>query len=438
MQHRKTVTRNFISHADKHTRPGYYRKVRANKTIKKARRLGGSVGRRSALVLLVLFAVTQGQAQTPAVVDLAYIGLTVPHTLPSSYLDQPPIDEGIQGARVGLADNETTGKFLKQTWHFQEALSGNESSVMDSFRDLLARGTRMFVVDAPASLLLRMADLPEAHDALLMDATSSDDRLRGADCRRNVMHLLPSNAMLADTLMQYLAIKRWRSILLATGPDPADHDYADAMRRSAKKFQIKIVADQPWTYDPGARRTDTGHYAVGAEVARFTQGVSYDVLVVADVAGNFGDDLSYRTTDPRLVAGTQGLVPTAWARPFEQWGGTQLQDRFKRHAGRWMTQADYGAWLAVRAIGEAATRGGTADPAHMITFMRSPDFELAGFKGSRLTFRSWDGQLRQPVLLADDRSLVSVSPQPGFLHEVSELDTLGIDRPETQCHMPPS
>jgi ABC transporter substrate binding protein (PQQ-dependent alcohol dehydrogenase system) len=67
--------------------------------------------------------------------------------------------------------------------------------------------------------------------------------------------------------------------------------------------------------------------------------------------------------------------------------------------------------------------------------MRGKDFDVAGFKGTKLTFRDWDGQLRQPVLLADARSLVSVSPQQGFLHQFSELDTLGVDRPETKCHM---
>ncbi len=370
-------------------------------------------------------------------VSLAYVGLSVRHPLPSSFLDQPPADEGVQGARSGLADNETTGKFLHQTWHMDEVVARDEEGVLDAFGKLLAGGTRFFVVDAPAALLLRMADLPEAHDALLLDATAADDRLRGADCRRRVLHLLPSNAMLADALMQYLAVKRWTQVMLVTGADPADRDYADALRRSAKKFQIRIAADQPWTFNPGARRTDTGHYGIAAEVARFTQGVSYDMLVVADAGDSFGDELSYRATAPRPVAGTQGLVPAAWARPFEEWGGTQLQDRFKRRTGRWMTPADYGAWMAVRALGEAVTRGGGTDPARVTAFMTGPDFQLAAFKGSRLTFRPWDGQLRQPVLLADDRALVSVSPQPGYLHEVSELDTLGIDRPETQCHMPP-
>ncbi|MGZ4991625.1 MAG: branched-chain amino acid ABC transporter substrate-binding protein, partial [Methylobacter sp.] len=47
--------------------------------------------------------------------------------------------------------------------------------------------------------------------------------------------------------------------------------------------------------------------------------------------------------------------------------------------------------------------------------------------------RSWDGQLRQPVLLAAPRSLVAVAPIEGFLHPKTELDTLGYDQPESTC-----
>ena len=122
--------------------------------------------------------------------------------------------------------------------------------------------------------------------------------------------------MLADALVQYLVAKRWRNILLVPGQSEADRAYAEAMTRSIKKFGAKLVASKVWDYDPGARRTDTGHVAIGAEVARFTQGLSYDVLVVLDEEDEFGSDLPYRTTDPRPVAGTQGLVPSAWARAF--------------------------------------------------------------------------------------------------------------------------
>jgi ABC transporter substrate binding protein (PQQ-dependent alcohol dehydrogenase system) len=362
-----------------------------------------------------------------------YLALAPQHTQPATLLDPVPTDEGLQGARLGLADDQTTGTFTGQHFTLKESVQPDADAAVAAARSLLAAGNRVFVTDLPAPVLLRVADLPEAKDAVLLDATSADDSLRGQDCRNTVLHLLPSRAMLADALMQYLAVKRWRDLLLVTGPTEADHAMADAFRRSARKFQLRIVADKPWTFKPGAQRTDTGHVSIGAEAARFTQGISYDMLVVADTNGDFGDDLAFRTTDPRPVAGTQGMVPTAWARPFEQWGATQLQLRFQKLAGRPMTPADYGAWMAVRAVGEAATRGGS-EPLTLIAYLHGPKFELAAFKGSRLSFRAWDGQLRQPVLLADARSLVSVSPQPGYLHQFSELDTLGMDQPETACH----
>lgn len=386
-----------------------------------------------ATVLLISAWSGFARAAEPVTVPIAYLGLLPQKPQPSTVLDPVSADEGVLGARLGLADDQTTAAFTGQNFTLSETTSKDPEAIVAAAQDKLAAGARVFVADLPADLLLRVADLPGAADALWLDATSDDDRLRGADCRRNVLHLLPSAAMRADALMQYLAIKRWRDILLVTGPSDADKAMADAFRRSARKFQLRVVADKPWAFKPGAQRTDTGHVSISAEAARFTQGISYDVLVVADVAGDFGDDLPFRTTDPRPVAGTQGMIPTAWARAFEQWGGTQLQSRFQRLAHRPMTPHDYGAWMAVRAVGEAATRGGP-DPAALIATMHGPKFELAAFKGARLSFRPWDGQLRQPVLLADARSLVSVSPQPGYLHQFSELDTLGIDQPETACH----
>ena len=371
-------------------------------------------------------------AAEPVTIPIVYLALAPQHRQAATVLDPIPTDEGLQGARLGLADDQTTGAFTGQRFALQELVQPDAEAALGAARSLLAAGNRVFVTDLPAPVLLRVADLPEAKDAVLLDATSVDDSLRGQDCRKTVLHLLPSRAMLADALMQYLAVKRWRDLLLVAGPTDGDRAMADAFRRSARKFQLRIVADKPWTFKAGAQRTDTGHVSIGAEAARFTQGVSYDVLVVADTNGDFGDDLAFRTTDPRPVAGTQGMAPTAWARPFEQWGATQIQLRFQKLAGRPMTAADYGAWMAVRAVGEAATRGGS-DPATLTAYLHGPKFELAAFKGSRLSFRSWDGQLRQPVLLADARSLVSVSPQPGYLHQFSELDTLGIDQPETAC-----
>ena len=368
-------------------------------------------------------------------VQVGWLSQVVKRTLPLSYLDQPPEDEGIQGARLGVADNDTTGHFTGQSFELVESIAPADGNLAAAFRDLAAKGVRLVVTDLAAADLLSVAGLPEAAAATVFNTSAPDDRLRGEDCRANLLHLSPSRAMLADALVQYLVAKRWSNLFVVVGQGEGDVEFAGDIHHAAQKFQAHIVQEKPWTFVPGAKRTDTGHFAIQAEVARFTQGISYDVLVVADEEDEFGDELSYRTFDPRPVAGTQSLVPSAWARPHEQWGATQLQARFLHQAKRWMTDRDYAAWMAVRAIGEAATRSKSTDPAAVSAFLRSDHFELAAYKGARLSFRSWDGQLRQPILLADARSLVSVSPQPGFLHQFSELDTLGIDKPETKCHM---
>ena len=372
----------------------------------------------------------------PQAVKIAWLSRSADRPVTPAYLDPPPADEGIQGARLGIADNNTTGHFTEQSFELVERLIPADGDLAAVFRDLAVTNARLVVTDLRAPELSTVAALPETASATIFNTAATDDRLRGTDCRANILHLMPSRAMLADALVQYLATKNWPGILLVVGREEGDREFAADVRHAAKKFGARIVQEKPWTFVPGARRTDTGHFAIQAEVARFTQGISYDVLVVADEANEFGDQLSYRTFNPRPVAGTQGLVPSAWARPHEQWGATQLQERFLRQAKRWMTDRDYAAWMAVRAIGEAATRSKSTDPAAISAFLRSDQFELAAYKGARLSFRSWDGQLRQPILLADARSLVSVSPPPGrFLHQFSELDTLGVDRPETKCRM---
>lgn len=98
-----------------------------------------------------------------------------------------------------------------------------------------------------------------------------------------------------------------------------------------------------------------------------------------------------------------------------------------------MRSRDYAAWAAVRVIGEAVTRTKSADAATLRTYVLGPDFELAGFKGRPMTFRPWNGQLRHPIPLVTDRAVVAMAPLEGFLHRVNELDTLGLDEPESEC-----
>ncbi len=375
------------------------------------------------------------RAAHAAQIDMVYLGLSNTQHVASTLIDPPPTDTGLRGALLAVSDTNTTGKFTNQTFALQVLTAPDADGVTKDFAAALAAGKKLFVANLPADLLLKLADMGGAKNAVILDATSEDDRLRQADCRANMLHIQPSRAMLADALMQYLVAKDWSRIMLLVGRDPADALYADAIRHAAEKFQISIRADRPWTFNAASQQADTGHYQVNDEVKKATQGVTYDVLVVADEADNFGDELAYRTDAPRPIAGTQGLRPASWSHAMDEYASTQLQTRFYQTVGRWMTPQDYGGWLAVRSIGEAATRAATADPARIIAYLHGADFTVSGYKGPELTFRPWDGQLRQPVLLTDDRSLVSISPQPGFLHQTNDLDSLGVDQPESTCHL---
>jgi len=364
---------------------------------------------------------------------LAVITQAKPPSQPVSRLDDVVTDEGLAGARLGVADNETTGRFTKQHFTLVEKQLSANSDPAETINALAQEGIRLAIAATDARTLKALSQAAGARNILLLNAGAPDDDLRNEACSRSMLHTLPSRAMLADGLAQYMAVKRWKRWFLVTGRSPGDKELAEAFRRAAKKFGVEIVAEKDWTFQPGNGRTDTGHVQLQTEIPTFTQGPDYDVLVVADETNEFGDYLEGRTARPRPIAGTHGLAVTGWSPVSEQWGATQLQNRFEKQARRRMTAIDYAAWVAARAIGEAAFRTRSADPTVIAAYLRGPEFLLSGFKGQGQSFREWDGQMRQPILVVSQRLLISVSPQAGFLHQGTELDSLGTDKGESRC-----
>ncbi len=353
-----------------------------------------------------------------------------------SLLDKPAADEGLAGARLAISDNNTTGRFINQQFALIDTRLGESDDPVEALSRVAAEGTALVLTDVPARVLLGVAGPAATKGMMLFNVAAPDDALRQESCRSNVIHVAPSRAMLADALAQYLVWKKWSRWVLAYGSYPEDGLLADAYRRSAKRFGARIVKELEFKDTGGARQTDSGVVQTQQQMPVFTQGLpDYDVLVTADENEVFAGYLPFRTWDARPVVGSAGLRPVSWSPSSESWGGAQLQDRFSRMAHRRMTPLDMQAWTACRMIGEAASRGGSADPANIMRNMRQPDFGIAAYKGQKLSLRDWDLQLRQPILLDDGRSVVSVSPQPGFLHQVTELDTLGFDRPETRCKL---
>ena len=371
----------------------------------------------------------------PVEIKIGYLRRPEPKTS-LSLVQIPPENDGIAGAQLAINDNNTTGRFLNQHFALEDVRLNENDDAAAAAVALAQRGVSLVIADLPAEALLKAADAGRTRALVFFNVGAIDDQLREENCRANVVHTAPTRSMLADALAQYLVWKQWRRWVLVLGSHADDKLFADALRRAAKRFGARIVQEKIFEDTGGARRTDSGVVQVQRQLPVFTQGMpAYDVLVAADESEVFASYLPYRTWDARPVAGSAGLVPTSWDASHDQWGAVQMQDRFMKLFSRRMTARDMQAWSAVRMIGEAASLTRSTDPKVMLDFLKGPDFALAAFKGQRLTLRDWNLQLRQPILLTDGRMIVSVSPQEGFQHQFSELDTLGVDRPESKCKL---
>ena len=367
-------------------------------------------------------------AEAPLQVRIGYLGYRPdPGPLLSNIIPEP-VDTGLRGAELAITDSNSTGRFLNQGYTLVDASADSPQALLDAAKAQHQQGLRLFVVNAPVDSLRQLsAALP---DSLLFNAGSADDSLRTTDCLANVLHSLPSRAMLADALAQFLVVRKWQRALLIVGPTADDQAYASALRRAAKRFGLKLVAEKAWSFDNDQRRS------AQADMPLFTQTAEYDVVLVADERGDFGEYVPYQTWYPRPVAGTQGLTPVGWHKTVETYGAAQLQKRFEAMAGRWMNDRDFAAWIAVRSIASAVSKLREADPMAIRQLQISDQLPLDGFKGRKLSYRAWNGQLRQPIPIVQPRALVSTSPQDGFLHPSNEMDSLGYDKAEVSCRFP--
>lgn len=340
-----------------------------------------------------------------------------------------PIDQGLRGAELGVEDSNSTGKFLDHAYQLNSFEHSDTQHLVDYASNWVNNNNnRIILANVKLNALLALTELEVNNtDHLVINVAEKSDALRTTECKARLLHTIPSRAMLTDSLLQFLNAKRWNKFFLVSGEHADDKLYAQSLKRSLKRFGGKLVEQKSWTFNTDLRRT------VQKEIPLFTRADDYDVVLVADESGYFGNSMLYNTWLPRPIAGTQGLMPTGWHRSVEQWGALQLQSRFFEQSQRWMNDVDFAAWVAIRALSEAVTRTQSNDAETLYAYLLSDEFEVAAFKGRKLSFRTWNGQLKQPIPIIHPQGLVSQSPQEGYLHPSSELDTLGYDAPEVVC-----
>ncbi|NDW52766.1 ABC transporter substrate-binding protein [Aliiroseovarius sp. PrR006] len=376
------------------------------------------------MLVVGLLANISNAADNQRDINVLYLRIATPERPVLSNLDPIPEDLGLAGANLAVADNNTTGGFMGYQF-VMETVDLAEGDLESARAALQGSDAPYVLLDMSAEEMISLVDGTEAR--LFFNIRSYDDSLRGENCRATLLHTLPSYAMRADALMQFVLKKRWDTMALVTGNAAEDAKFAQALHKASKKFGMSFATEEPWVLDGDLRRQ------AGAEVPLLTQKLGdYDVLFVADEHNDFARYLAYNTWLARPVLGGDGLRATGWDRVNEQWGAAQLQSRFHELSGRNMQDVDYAAWAALRAVDEAHLRTSFA-PINDIRAFLLGGIELAGFKGRPLSFRNWNGQMRQPIGLTHASALVAMAPLEGFLHARNELDSLGADEPESQC-----
>jgi len=382
-------------------------------------------------------AAAPADAAAPQIKNLrvVYLGKEYDEPLPLSYAEKLIPDKGIQGARLMLKEANQAGNFVGHSFELIEKIVPKDGDVVAKAKEALANGERFFIADLEPDDLLAVADLPGAKDALIMNIRSSATKLRQEECRTNVFHIIPDYAMRADAIAQYMIWKKWPKWYVVRRDTPEDQDYAAQVKRSASRYGGKVVEDHIYRLPPGARNLDSGFQQVQQQIPMETESApDHDVLWVINSDDDFGDYLMYRTALPRPVVGTQGLQATAWDKSYTESGGMHFQNAIPRLADRAPVERDYTAWLGFRSIADAAMKSGKTSPKAVRKYLLSDDFKIEAFKGQALSFRTWDHQMRQPIILGGGtRVPVTTSPQEGFLHPKYLTDTLGFDEPETKC-----
>ncbi len=399
--------------------------------------LGSAAGALAALALPRLAtAAGKGTPAKPAAgtETVALIGLAddprhAPRRLERAYPGHPA-GRLLDAVQLGISDSEVALRGIGRSLRLRDVLLPDLEGLPAQLAQLRKEGVAYWLLDLPPAAIAQ-AVRAAGDAALLFNLSATQDSLRGAGCSAQMLHSMPSQAMLQDALAQYLAARSWRKAWVLHGPAPDDAQLLQAWNRAAGRYGIKNVGVKAFKLSGDPRERDL------ANTRLLTSDREHDVVVVLDADGEFARTLPYATQQPRPVVGSNGLGALAWHPHWERNGGPQVSRRFRKLAGRAMTGQDWSAWIALRSITAVLAELPAASVAEQARALRSGQVYVDGAKGPRLSYRAWDGQLRQPVFLAHGDGVIGVAPMEGVLHPVEQLDTLGVDRQESACKAAP-
>ena len=383
------------------------------------------------LILILIIPTNFGFTKDLESVNIAYIEIEndsrYDADIAYTRIQLKPTGRPFAGALVAYGESEKLFDILGKEIEISRFVVKDNEEILNKIKELVSQNTHFFIIDADSSFFKKIPEF-DLKNIAIFNITEPDDSLRQENCDSRVFHTIPSYSMLSDALAQYLVFKNWKKILLLKGPYEEDTIIADSFINSSNKYGLDIIETKDFILSNDPRKREENNLAL------LTIGKKYDVIYLADSDGEFGRYLPYSTKNPNLVIGSTGLTAETWHWSFERHGAPQLNSRCADiDDSRRMSNFDWAAWAAVNTIFKSSMKSKSVDSKKIIDFFKSDKFGLDGFKGPRLSFRLWDNQMRQPILLSTHNALIYKTPIEGFLHEKNDLDTLGSDELETRC-----
>ena len=334
----------------------------------------------------------------------------------------------LAGAKLGLKDIKPFQRMAKVKFKLMDMRIKNIDTAADEILNHIHKNNiKIVLLDFPASELINIVSKISDLNIAVINISSKNNELRSFNCNKNLFHTIPSERMLTDSLAQYLSDKKWRKVLILTGPLEIDKSKSVSFIESAKQFGLKIVDNRSFLLgnDPRARDQNDLDFLTGS--------AKYDAVYISDTHREFSYKVPFATHIPSAVIGSSGLTPRAWHWSYLRHGAPQVHGRFERMNKRRMTEEDWAAWVGMRAIAEALVRFKNNENFSFQDAFVSEEFKLDGSKGPVLNFRKWNRQLRQPIMLSTDNWVTSIAPLESFVHRVNNLDTIGIDSKTSKC-----
>lgn len=383
--------------------------------------------------LIIAFGLWVGSVAAQEQVRIALLGLD-PDPRYDEKMTYARIETTRQGdpdiaARMAMDDLSPLTDARGVSIEYTAVRVADEAALVAAAREIADGGARYLILDLPAHEADAVAVALGADGPLLINTTAPEDWLRRR-CHARMLHTAASDRMTADALVQHFALMQWERVLILHGKTERDLARATSFAEAATRFRVRIVGTREFDLSTNPALREQNNVALLTGDTR-----DYDAVFIADSVGEFSRYLPYRTALPRPVVGATGLVPLEWHWSLERYGAPQVNSRFETAIGdsRRMSWQDWSVWIGMRAILTAEAKSRDRDPGAIEAFLRSDTLRLDGSKGAQLSFRPWDSQLRQPILLATANAIIGIAPLEGFLHRANTLDSLGVDEPEFAC-----